>query len=494
MPESVRARLALWHAATLGVLLIAFAAVAYAYTARSTLRRTDEYLRQSAGAFADALRDEREEVATNADAARETVKEIQFGTLQVTVLDAALRPIAASPPPAIAPGGEQGPPLDAAALAARLRRSPRRAPSLFTLDDAEGGYRVFVTPLVLQGEPMVLAMEQPLHDRQEALEEARAVLLVSIPLVLLVAWAGGYLLARRSLAPVVAMSERAARLSATNLDEALPVRNPRDELGRLALVFNDLLARLNQSIEQQRQFMADASHELRTPVSILRGEADIALSVDERAPAEYREALGVVSHEARRLSRIVDDLFLLARADAGQQPLRPGELYLDELAGECVRAVRSLAAQRGIDLSCHAPGDLPYRGDEPLLHRLLLNLLDNALKYSRRGGEVRLDLSRRDGGYVMRLKDAGPPIGAEAAERIFERFYRVDRARSREADSATGGAGLGLPIARWVAEAHGGSLRLARSTPEGNEFEVFLPMVNGAVPDKGESARLARPV
>lgn len=473
MIESVRARLALWHAATLGVLLIAFAVAAYGYTARSTLRRTDEYLRTSAGAFADALRDEREEVATAAEAARETAKEIRFGSLRVTVLDAAMRPLAASTPPVLSE--EQGPPLDVAALASALQRSPRREPSFFTLDDREGGYRVFVTPLPLRGEPLVLAMGQPLHDREEALEEARTILLVSIPLVLLLAWAGGYLLARRSLAPVVAMSGQAARLGAGNLDEALPVRNPRDELGQLALVFNDLLARLKESIERQRQFMADASHELRTPVSILRGEADISLQVDERAPAEYREALRVISQEARRLGRVVDDLFLLARADAGQQPLRPGELYLDELAGECVRAMRSLAAERGITLTCHAPGELPYRGDEPLLHRLLLNLLDNAVKYSHPHGEVRLDLARHDGGYTLRVADSGAPIDAGAGERIFERFYRADRARSRTADSATGGAGLGLPIARWVAEAHGGSLRLARSTAAGNEFEVFLP-------------------
>ena len=479
MIESVRARLALWHAATLGVLLVGFAAAAYAYTARSTLRHTDQYLSESAGAFADALRDEREEVAGNAEAARETVREIRFGTLRVTVLDASLRPLAVSPAPAAAPGREPEPPVDPAALAAALRRLPRGATSFFTLGDEEGGYRVFVRPLPLDGEPLVLAMQQPLHDRQEALEEARAVLLISIPVVLLLAWAGGYLLARRSLAPVVAMSERAARLGAGNLDEALPVADSRDELGRLARVFNDLLRRLSQAIEQQRQFMADASHELRTPVAILRGEADVALSAQARTEAEYREALSVVSHEARRLTRIVDDLFLLARADAGQQPLRPGELYLDELAGECVRALRSLAAQRGVTLSCHAEGELPYRGDEPLLHRLLLNLLDNALKYSRPGGEVRLELFRRDGGYVMRVADAAPPIEGEAGERIFERFYRVDRARSRAADGATGGAGLGLPIARWVAEAHGGSLHLARAGAEGNAFEVFLPVRNG---------------
>jgi signal transduction histidine kinase len=271
------------------------------------------------------------------------------------------------------------------------------------------------------------------------------------------------------------MSERAAHLGASNLDEALPVLNPRDELGRLATVFNQLLARLSRAIEQQRQFMADASHELRTPVSILRGEADVALSADERSAAEYRDALRVVSAEARRLSRIVEDLFLLARADAGQQPLRPTEMYLDEVAGECVRAMRSLAASRGVELACRAEPELAYRGDEPLLHRLLLNLLDNALKYSPAGSRVTLEVARRDGGYRLAVADAAPPVPPEAAERIFERFYRVDRARSRSEPSTTGGAGLGLPIARWVAEAHGGSLRLARPNGGGNVFELFLP-------------------
>jgi heavy metal sensor kinase len=473
--DSVRARLAIWHAATLGVLLIAFAALAFVYTERSTLHRTDEYLRASAGAFAAELRAERAEQPTTADAAREAVADFRLGNLQITVFSAGGRPLAASafhPPPS---DGEPGPAPDARALARAIAARRGRPAGFLTLDDAEGGYRAFLLPADVAGDRVTVAVEQPLHERREALEEARNVLFVSIPVVLLLAWLGGYLLARRSLAPVVAMSERAARLGAGNLEEALPVENPRDELGQLATVFNDLLRRVSRAMEQQRQFMADASHELRTPVSILRGEADIALSMDDRPPAEYREALRVVGSEARRLSRIVEDLFLLARADAGQQPLRAGEMYLDEVAGECVRAVRSLAAQRGVELSCHAEGELPFRGDEPLVHRLLLNLLDNALKYSRPGAEVRLELGRRDGGYRLTLADGGPPIAPGDADRIFERFYRVDRARSRAAAGTTGGAGLGLPIARWVAEAHGGSLRLARSSPAGNVFEVFLP-------------------
>jgi heavy metal sensor kinase len=485
VPTSLRARLALWHAGTLGVLLIGFALVAYVYTERSTLHRTDEYLRASAGAFVGELRAEREELATTPQAARAAVQDFRFGDLHVTVFDAALRMLASSPTAAMpmAPGEERGPPADPAALARALRGGPPRAPAFFTLDDSEGGYRVLATPARVGGEALTVTVEQPLHARQEALEEARAVLLVSIPLVLLLAWAGGYLLARRSLAPVVAMSERAARLGAGDLDAALPVRNPRDELGRLATVFNDLLARLGRSIAQQRQFMADASHELRTPVSILRGEAEIALSAP-RTPAEYQDALALVRDEGRRLSVIVDDLFLLARVDAGQQPLRPTEMYLDELAGACMRAVRSLAARREIELVCESPGDLPFRGDEQLLHRLLLNLLDNALKYSPPGATVRLTVERAAGGYRMAVHDAGPAIPPDAAERIFERFYRVDRARSRAVESTTGGAGLGLSIARWVAEAHGGSLRLARSGADGNMFELLLPPVPSSSNDR----------
>jgi signal transduction histidine kinase len=206
----------------------------------------------------------------------------------------------------------------------------------------------------------------------------------------------------------------------------------------------------------------------------LRGEAEIALSAP-RSCDEYADSLGLVRDEGRRLSVIVDDLFLLARADAGQQPLRPTEMYLDEVAGEAVRAVRSLAARREIRVVCEVKGDFPFRGDEQLLHRLLLNLLDNALKYSPPCSTVHIGLERQGGEYRLAVRDAGPPIPPAAAARIFERFYRVDKARSRAAESATGGAGLGLSIARWVAEAHGGSLTLARSGADGNVFELRRP-------------------
>ncbi|MDB4949664.1 MAG: hypothetical protein JWM27_2313, partial [Gemmatimonadetes bacterium] len=362
-----------------------------------------------------------------------------------------------------------------AAVAAALARAPAGRPALLTLADDEGGYRVYAAPADLPGERLIVAAGQPLAERQESLEGVRTTFAVAIPLALLLAGVGGYLLARRSLAPVVAMSVQARRIGAANLHERLPVPNPRDELGRLATVFNGLLARVGDTVEQQRRFMADAAHELRTPVAILRGEADIALSRGERPPAEYRDALGVVADESRRLSRLVDDLFLLARADAGQQPLVPTELYLNELAGECVRAMRTLAAARDVRLACEAPGDLPLRGDDALLHRLVLNLLDNAIKHSPPGSRVALTLHAAPGGYRLAVRDSGPDIGPEVRARLFERFFRADPARARGAPSTTAGAGLGLAIARWVAEAHGGTLALSPADGRGNEFALFVP-------------------
>jgi signal transduction histidine kinase len=313
---------------------------------------------------------------------------------------------------------------------------------------------------------------------------------VAVPVALLLAALGGSVLARKSLGPVVAMSHQAERIEATSLHERLRVPNERDEVGRLARVFNALLARLEASFEQQRRFMADASHELRTPVSIMRGEADIALSKEKRSLEDYRGALEVVRAEGRRLSRIVGDLFLLARADAGQQPLAPNELYLDELVSDCVRAVRSLAVRRAVLVHCAMEPPPPaevdrgdagpplyhaYRGDEELLRRLLVNLLDNAIKHAPPDSTVDVDLLSDAFGHRVRVVDHGSGIPPEARAHVFERFFRADAAHARDAESETGGAGLGLAIARWVAEAHGGSLTLVTSRAGETVFEAWLP-------------------
>ena len=219
--------------------------------------------------------------------------------------------------------------------------------------------------------------------------------------------------------------------------------------------------------------MADASHELRTPVAILRGEAEVALSQPSRRPEEYRESLGILHQEARRLSLIVEDLFTLTRADAGQYPITAGDFYLEELVAGCVHSIRTLASAKKITLNVEAAEELMIRADEVLLRRMLLNLLDNAIKYTPEGGRIVVACRRTGEEYALVVSDTGGGIPADIQSRIFERFFRVDKARTRS--DHDGGAGLGLAIARWIAEAHHGRLELSRSDANGSAFTVFLP-------------------
>jgi signal transduction histidine kinase len=220
--------------------------------------------------------------------------------------------------------------------------------------------------------------------------------------------------------------------------------------------------------------MADASHELRTPVAILRGEAEVALSQQARSTEEYRESLGVLHHEAERLTHIVEDLFTLTRADAGQYPLQPRDFYLDELVAECVHSARTLALAKKICLNFEEAAESPIHADESLLRRMILNLLDNAIKYTPEGGRVTVHCHCAAEEYVLSITDTGVGVPAELQPRIFERFFRADKARSR-AETDGGGAGLGLSISRWIAEAHHGRLELTRSDPTGSTFTAFLP-------------------
>jgi signal transduction histidine kinase len=227
---------------------------------------------------------------------------------------------------------------------------------------------------------------------------------------------------------------------------------------------------------RQRQFMADASHELRTPLFAVQAAADVTLQRGHREEGEYRDALGLVADQARRLTRIVEEMFTLARADAGHLPLRRAPLYLDEVLADVGRAARVLAEPRRVTVELPAGPESPLVGDEDLLRRMVLNLVDNAIKHSPPGGVVRVGLDRAGDAYRVTVSDQGPGIPAEARERVFERFFRLDAARARDdAGSGGSGAGLGLAIARWVAEAHGGRLELVRSDAAGTLFAATLP-------------------
>lgn len=499
MLESVRARLAMWHTAVLCVLLTGFALAAYAFLASTTARGAQKYLANSAAAFALELRAERPGATSDTAAIAAAVAEFRVQDLGVVIYDAAGRRVSMSTSEVLAgrsttsgntePSGDPSPPVDLGQLSAAVARTGPAHSATFTLRDSEGGYRVIVTPVPLRKNTYAVAMVQSRHAEAETLDDARLACVIAIPVMLLAAGIGGSFLAKRSLAPVADMSERAARISAANLEDRLPVGNPRDELGQLAGVLNDLLSRVDRAFAQQRRFMADASHELRTPVSIMRAEAEVALGADIRSPREYRESLGIVGDTAARLSTVVNELFLLARADAGQQPLRRETLYLDELVAECARAVRALASRSGVTICLASNLDAPYVGDDELLRRLVTNLLDNAVKYSGHGATVFISLSDTGDAYRISIRDTGSGIPEDAQPHLFERFFRADVARSRAASgnaSTGGGAGLGLAIAQWVAHAHGGAVTLASSTPHGTEFAVSLPHQYTSQDDRGK--------
>ncbi|HLJ73996.1 MAG TPA: HAMP domain-containing sensor histidine kinase, partial [Thermoanaerobaculia bacterium] len=259
-------------------------------------------------------------------------------------------------------------------------------------------------------------------------------------------------------------------IGATSLDQRIPIVNDRDELGHLALTLNDLLARLQRAFDSQKRFMADASHELRTPVSIIQGEADVVLSRADRDVAEYRTSIEIMRRAATNLTRIVQNLFLLARSDAGTYPITLSRFYLDEVLADCVRAMRSAAVSKRISLTCDCAAELPIVADEELVGRLFLNLIDNAVKFTPDGGTVTLRSFRDGDHYAVEVTDNGPGIPPSDQPHIFERFFRGDRTRRR-----IGGAGLGLSIAKWITEVHGGTLQLKSSDTSGTTFVAVLP-------------------
>jgi heavy metal sensor kinase len=459
----------------LGVPLIAFALVCYIVFARTLQTRTDRFIGDALTAFSREVGAERRAALTVVQAMRSTSEEIRFRDLHIAILDDSGRIVAASDAGEneAAPLARRAPNAGVRTLAALQALDPRQA-QMLTVRETDGNYRVVVRPLVVAGQSFALSAAYSLGDNEAVLARIREMFLVAIPMLMLCAAAGGYVLAKRSLAPVASMAARAAEIGASNLHERLPVGGG-DELVGLAQVVNGLLDRLELSFAQQRQFVADASHELRTPTAIVRAEADITLSRAHRDEAEYRASVTIMQDAARRLARIVDDLFLLARADSSQLVAHRAPLYLEELLIDVTRGLRSVADRRGVHIELHLLADAPFLGDADMLGRLLLNLLDNAIKYSAEGGTVDVQMVRGDGRYEISVVDEGDGIPPELHERVFERFYRADTSRSRNESSATSGAGLGLAIARRIAELHGGRLELAESRPGRTEFLVVLP-------------------
>ena len=477
--RSMRTQLTFWYTCVLALVLVIFAVSTYSYLARASRQRTDDLLSDTANSFTSNFNSELGDESLSADDAfRESARGFRFRDRQVIVYDKAGKVVVASDSPQNLTQGNNWfeLPVVHPRIIELLNSASNSGRKYATFFDGENAIRIMAVAVPAGRQRYTVVIAEPLRDQEQALEQARKAFYVAVPLALLIASLGGYFLARKSLAPVVTMGEQAAQIGAANLNQRIPVPQNNNELGRLALIFNDLLERLDRSFAQQRRFMADASHELRTPVAVICGESEVTLSHPTRDEREYRESLAIVNDEGQRLTRMVEDLFTLARADAGEYPLVLTDFYLDESMNECVRSVRSLAAQKNLEVLYQPPEkEIAFRGDEPLIRRLVLNLLHNAIKYTPGKGQVRVSVKENRDHCEVVISDTGQGIPVEAQPHVFDRFFRVDKARSRDESLNGSGAGLGLSIARWAAELHGGKIVLDHSDARGTTFVISLP-------------------
>lgn len=529
---SILVRFTLWNASVLAIILVTFAWVGFFTLERVVRQRAETVVRESARAVAGAILAERRAAAARGEVEQvrgeheqAVLRELRVGDLDIFITDEAEQLMAARQPELetlAEPGATSGASerrvatslasaVDVPAPLRALMTDVRAQRDAGALSDSS----VVVRQVMLESGParaallrvepeagdedepaLLITALRPEQDDVQLLTQVRTTIFFAIPMALLVSVIAGFLLARRSLAPLDAIVTRTASITAANLDDRLPVVNAHDELGRLAQIINDLLGRVGDAFRTQRQFVADASHELRTPIAIIRGEADVTLRRAERPATEYREALTVIHGESVRLSRIVDDLFLLARVDAGGQSsrgetLRREPVDIADLVSDAMRSVRTLADTQQVTLRTetdHQPALV--RGDATLLRRLLLNLLDNALKHTPAGSAITVRQRCVPGQLLLQVADEGPGIPAGQRDRVFERFVHGVHER-RDAGTLPGaepvigtggigaggtGAGLGLAIAQAIAQAHGGRITLLDDTP-GATFEVALPLL-----------------
>ena len=420
---TVRSRLTLWHAGALTLVICVFAVGVFVFVRASLHRSLDQRIREDLATIEKVYREE-------------------TGDLGELALRTGMH-FEVTEGPTVVYRTAGWPPTGAAAF---------RQGTL-----ADSAHRV-----------VAARDETPVRQTLWALA---VIMATAIPCAVALAIIGGYLLAGRVLAPVGAMAATARRITAESLDARLPVSNSADEFGRLASVFNETLARLDAAFEQLRRFTADASHELRTPLTAIRSVGEVALQ-RPLSTEGYREVIGSMLEEVDRLTRLVENLLLLTRAEAGRIPLARATVDLRELVAGVSDGLRVLAEEKNQELTVELPGPVAVECDATVLRQGITNLLHNAIKFTPPKGIIRVAARSTVGGdAVIEVEDSGPGIPAADHQRVFERFYRVDQARSRD----TGGTGLGLAIARWAVEASGGRIELESVAGRGTLFRVALP-------------------
>src|SRR5262245_25873811 len=451
-PRSVRVRLSLWYIGVMLVVLGVYAAAVYAFVRDNSSQLLDERLHDDFDWASDML-------AQRPDGSIAPYEETGEGDspwLQVYNHDGQLL--------YETPEARRNPVPDSGKLAERADER------IITIPGTMPPYRLMSGNARIGGRPVIVQVGRSEYSIIQDLNQLLYILLLGLPIAVAAAGVGGYLLARRALKPVDRMAERARSINAERLNDRLPVDNPNDELGRLASVFNETLTRLELSFDQMRRFTADASHELRTPLTAIRSVGEVGLR-GRRDEGAYREIIGSMLEEVDRLALLVDRLLTLSRAGTGQEKLSIEVVDIPELAEEIAEQLGVLAEEKEQSIGIKFETVPRWIGDRVVLRQALLNLVDNAIKYSPVGGRIEIRVARSGEGTVIEVSDTGPGIPAELQSRIFDRFYRVDKARSRE----NGGTGLGLAIAKWAVEVNGGRLTLEPATNgTGSCFRITL--------------------
>ena len=442
-PRSVRTRLTLWHAGALTVIICAFSAGIFLFVGARLSDDLDLQLTRELATVERIYREEPQELADLDSHWGISLFQVVEGGTVLHRTD----------------GWERG------GLARALLGWSGPAPRSWA---SPGGPRYRVGSV--SGPSYEIAVAIAETPFRQTLRTLAMILVMGVPCAVALAIVGGYVLAGRVLSPIAAMADKARKITAESLGERLPVEDAEDEFGRLATVFNDTLSRLDDSFARLRRFTADASHELRTPLTAMRSVGEVALqrSLDRAA---YRDVIGSMLEEVDRLTRLVESLLTLTRADAGRVPLAREAVDLGGLAGNVAEALRVLAEEKSQSLSLEAAGSVTATCDPITLRQGLINLLDNAIKYTPDGGVISVRVARTaDGEAVIEVRDTGAGIPPGHRERIFERFYRVDPGRARDA----GGLGLGLAMTRWAVEAQGGRIELESEEGKGSLFRIVL--------------------
>jgi heavy metal sensor kinase len=316
----------------------------------------------------------------------------------------------------------------------------------------------------------VVQVGTSLEDFDETIRKLLLIIIISIPTSIIVTIVVGYFMAKKALKPVDQIRRAAVKISSSNLDEKIDIGGRRDELGRLAETFNAMIGRLKDAFQRINQFSIDVSHELKTPLTILKGETEVALR-KEREKDDYQKLLLSNLEEIDRMSCIIDDLLLLSKADTKEIKLNIEEVALRDLIMDVCMNMKVVADKKDVELQISELEDVRLKGDELKLRRMLLNIVENGIKYSHIGGKVSVSSYVNDGYAKIDVKDDGIGISEEDIKYVFDRFYRADRSRKRES-----GSGLGLSISRWIAEAHKGSLEVKSQPAQGSMFTIKLPI------------------